>query len=127
MAFYTPAAGIEIVAAHPVQLVTVTDKEPWRGNRRGEALHAWWPDDEYERDEPADLPSIIPPTVFGLIEGAVESGGIWKCFPTRFAAMTALSDAVIAWAKAQPRTIEEINSQVLNRIVRRHLRPPSVS
>jgi uncharacterized protein (TIGR02996 family) len=98
---HTPGVGPRLVREHPFERVVLTDRDPhWNGYGCG-----WFYDG---RDRPSDgVPAAaqIPPDVWHALPSADGSRivtGRFKSYPTRDAALAALSAALIAWAKAQP-------------------------
>lgn len=92
--------GPAVVREHPVAKVVLTDREPygvWDGT------FAW-----FRRTAGNDDGSELTPDVFKLLEGHTrfEPGdneiGPSCHFPTREAAISALSAACLKWAKSQP-------------------------
>jgi uncharacterized protein (TIGR02996 family) len=93
--------GPAVCAAHPVERVEVTDREPWQERPD---VFGWW----RQGGEPGggeDDESDLPPAVFEEVAARdpdyhPSHQVVW--FPTRAAALAALSAALIAWAKARP-------------------------
>jgi uncharacterized protein (TIGR02996 family) len=83
----TPIIGIgpAVVAAHPVQVVTITDREPHAAN------FPYWREAE-----------LTVELFAALRDFAYEVPGA-KYYATRELALASLSSAAIRWAKSQPR------------------------
>jgi uncharacterized protein (TIGR02996 family) len=93
--------GPAVCAAQPVTSVVLTDREPWQERPD---VFGWW----RQGGEPGggeDDESDLPPAVFEEVAARdpdyhPSHQVVW--FPTRAAALAALSAALIAWAKARP-------------------------
>ena len=83
------AIGPAVVRSHPVERVVLTDVEPLEIS-----------DGTYEWHRGSGAPHYIPNEIYSLINAA--DGVIGKAAAGREAATSALSDALIAWAKSQP-------------------------
>jgi uncharacterized protein (TIGR02996 family) len=103
-----PGIGPLVIAAHPVERVVATDREPifTREGREGLGDWAWvrddLPRDATERDDPAQY---LAPDVWDRLNGYDTSTSARvraKRYPTRELAEAALSADLIAWALAQP-------------------------
>ena len=98
--------GPAVVAAHPVERVEVTDREP-SGSAGDEGQRfGWWNagDRGYNPNDPL-APAGLLRAVWELLDGYHVFAGppnVIKWYPTREAAMNALSAALIGWAKLQP-------------------------
>lgn len=91
--FRTTGIGPQIVRRHPVTKVVLTDREP----HEGVSKFLMWSQGISER------PHAIPLPVWNLLSAyAVGSSTITRFYPTREAAISALSAALVAWAKSQP-------------------------
>lgn len=93
--------GPAVVLAHPVQTVTITDREP----KEVRGTCGWWR--SYHPIADDDLPTSI----WDLLEGGdggdgVGGGGLddvgWRYYDSRELALSALSSALIRWAKLPP-------------------------
>lgn len=97
----TVGIGPAVVAAHPVELVEVTDREP----HSDEGDTAFWcrqfPD--ATMTDPWGLPAFMFDLLTGYSREENRGGPYRKTrfYPTRELAKAALSTALIAWAKAQ--------------------------
>lgn len=96
----TPGIGSAVVRSHPVTRVVLTGVEPHE-NPLGESIF-----NRIEDHETAEHPSELPAKIFDLIGATAESRpssarATIKRFPTREAAFSALSAALILWAKQQ--------------------------
>ena len=88
----TPGVGESVVASHPVEIVTVTDKAP----TETPSGWAWW------RNVGLDDTDVLPAEVFDRLpdEDAVPfSHGERLCYPTRERAFAVLSTACLSLAK----------------------------
>jgi uncharacterized protein (TIGR02996 family) len=89
--------GPAVVASHPVEGVTATDREPWpTGDVRPDQQYGW----RLTRGEHLADPNFIPVVVGNCLPGG--RGPLRNRYPTREAALAALSDALLAWALARP-------------------------
>lgn len=89
-----------LVREHPVERVVVTDREPW-SDGPGSTWFSWVSD----LNHGLNAPHYLPHALFLAIKRhpRCPSGlSTSKRYPTADAANAALSDALLAWAKAQP-------------------------
>jgi uncharacterized protein (TIGR02996 family) len=121
------AIGPRVVAAHPLDRVVLTDRKPLftRAGREGPGDWAWVREDIERDPHDRDLPAQhLPPDVWDRLEGYDTSPSARtraRRYPTRDAAMLALSPALIAWAKGQnetPATYERFHDRLLGEIAR---------
>jgi uncharacterized protein (TIGR02996 family) len=85
----TPGILPRLVREQPIEVVRVTDKEPYpRPNGGG----YWWTQD-------FDARSDVPTCILDVMSQTAWPNG-WKGFDTREAAEKALSDALLEWAKS---------------------------
>jgi uncharacterized protein (TIGR02996 family) len=113
----TTGIGPAVVRAHPVRRVVLTDREPWRDESSDDRPttgwdFAWWRESAWgrstnERNEVGNLPddvfdmmSELHPAAILYPSGPPNHQHI--SFPTRAAALAALSAALIQWAKSAP-------------------------
>jgi uncharacterized protein (TIGR02996 family) len=87
----TPGIGPAVVRSHPVDRVVLTDREPWRNQ---DGSYSWWMMYEGTTEETPDVPEKV-------WNHLLRPDGASR-YPTREATVTALSAALIAWAKSQP-------------------------
>lgn len=80
----------------PVTACVVTDREPWHHRRMKSSEYFWFDDDYYGKPS-----SVLPPEVFTAVLRmmGIDSGPSRIEFPTRDAALAALSAAVLQLAK----------------------------
>lgn len=100
------AHGPAVVRRHPVQVVRLTDREPYTDavyHHRTDATHHHWYDErEVSQSHPGTHPeSDLPGDVYDALTGG-ERIGQFRFYPTSEAAHADLSQALIAWAKARP-------------------------
>lgn len=82
--------GPTIVRCQPVEVVRVSDREPWAPHPQ---LASWW---RQFRD--ADDKSMLPSDLLDLICGETDGGANYKAFDSPEAAHAALSRACLSWA-----------------------------
>lgn len=90
------ARGAAIVSRHPVERVTLAGAEP-------EELRVWQ-DWNWWKNTVNDHPDTLPPAVFDLLEGGEPdtlpgADPVWRAYPTRDAALGALSAALLRHAR----------------------------
>lgn len=98
-----PALGPSLVAAHPLARVILTDREPTQNVL---SLTWMWVRVSGMSNPPRDE---LPSELFDCLEPNPKSPyhvfgrpGDWRSWATRDAAINALSDACLAWARTQP-------------------------
>lgn len=92
----TGGFGSKVVAVHPLVEVVVTGREPTQNAKDWEWM---------QRD--SDGSASLPEPVYNLLDGFTDEakGGRTKYYPTRKAAIAALSDALISWAKQRAEAV----------------------
>lgn len=92
--------GPEIVAAHPVTRVELTDRGPADFSDTGDREPwSWWSDAGPDFNPAENLKAAgLPRAILGRLTGFGEAGLHFKPYLSRDAALDALSDALIAWA-----------------------------
>jgi uncharacterized protein (TIGR02996 family) len=93
---YLTGIGPAVVRSHPVEVVVLTDREPWE-ERQG--VYGWW------RETPDGDHTELPPYLFDVLAKSDPdyhpfNEVVW--YSTAEAAVAALSALLIAWAKSQP-------------------------
>jgi len=89
--------GRAIMAAHPVQRVELSDREPIR-EAPGTERMLWWCGGGTE-EHPGEQACNLPPSLWALLHLPLWGGNsTWKVAPTREAALDALSDACVLYA-----------------------------
>lgn len=101
----TPGAGPAIFAAQPVTGVTLSDREPWESrDHNGQTDWSWVINpDEHGLLRDGDMPHFLPQSLWDLLSGyitAVSARVRARRYPTRDAALVALSAACVAWGRA---------------------------
>lgn len=99
---HTPGIGPAVVAAHPVERVVATGREPLESvfsNTPADERYGW-----VEEDADYDPPSI-PSEVFRLLD-RYQVGSDWAGYPSRQAAHDDLSAALLAHAKCRAGEVE---------------------
>ncbi len=90
------SVGPAVVRSHPVTSVVLTDREP--DDNGGAAV--WWFSDATGRSDGTS--AFVRDPIFYLLAGHAAGFRNSRYYPTREAALSALSAALIAWAKSQP-------------------------
>jgi uncharacterized protein (TIGR02996 family) len=85
--------GPAVVRAHPVRRVVLTDREP---RQTDSGMYWYWC---WENEFTRGGNDVIPDDV---INCGLQRGGVTVYYPTRAAALDALSAALLAWAKSAP-------------------------
>lgn len=99
------AHGPAVAKAHPLQRVELTDREPSDGHPVGQEDRerwgsgwGWWPVSDAEPTQEADE---IPEPLWDLLPEPAGRNSFWKAYPSTQAAIDALSDACVRWARSQ--------------------------
>lgn len=95
------ARGPQIVAAHPVTRVVLTDREPNAWPANGPDNHGWFRGLRHRpHHTPCDEPLSVPEWLWDIMaESRGEKHGQWLDFPTKASAIDALSVALVHWAR----------------------------
>jgi uncharacterized protein (TIGR02996 family) len=94
----TPGIGPQVVARHPVERVVLTDREPFEGEAEGKTAWGWCEDrGAYPAEcRIGEVLNYLPS------EGRAKTSSVWfRFYHTRKLAMSALSAALIVWARSQ--------------------------
>jgi uncharacterized protein (TIGR02996 family) len=95
----TPGVGPAVVAAHPVERVVVTDRIPMPASSGPQIDGAIWWYDRNQSGNDIHPQSNLPAVVFERLDGTRLTAGSFL-YPTAEAAAAALSDALLALARA---------------------------
>jgi hypothetical protein len=96
--YSTPGIAAKIAREQPVTRWVATDKEPFNGNDGADGDWSWWDED---RRTPGHDESNLPIEIYELLESDEMEIARARWYPTREAAIDALSTAIATLAKQE--------------------------